>query len=678
MEPEKARQQIEELSQRIHYYNEQYYLHDQSLIPDQEFDGLLQQLQALEEEFPAFRSANSPTQRVGGGITKSFETVKHQFPMLSLGNAYSAEDLEEFDARLRKLTDEPIEYVCELKFDGVAISLWYEEGQLQRAVTRGDGVQGDDVTVNVRTIRDIPLVVSSHGLPPRFEVRGEVYLSKAVFDSLNQEIADENQKRKAEGKKEATLLANPRNAASGTLKMQDSSVVARRKLGCYVYNLLSENADFSTHHEAIQLLASAGFPVSEATQVCSSISEVIAFIEQWKEKRHTLEVETDGIVIKVNSLKQQQVMGFTAKSPRWAVAYKYKAESAKTELLEITYQVGRTGAITPVANLQPVRLAGTTVKRASVHNANEIARLDLHLGDRVYIEKGGEIIPKITAVDLPYREGKHLEKVEFLTNCPACGDQLYRIEGEAQHYCPNHLNCPPQVSGRIEHFVQRKAMDIASLGPETIEAFLKEGLIENMADLYKLQKEQIIGLERFQEKSAENIIEGIEASKSVPFERVLFGIGIRHVGATVASKLASYFRTIEGIMAATEEQLVEVPEIGGKIASSVVQFFADAHNLELVSKLKEAGLQLETSVTQQPVSDGKLSGKTFVISGVFQSISRDDLKLLIEKNGGKVVSSISAKLDHLVAGDNMGPAKKQKAEKLGISILSEEALLALL
>lgn len=677
MTAEEAKKRIDELIDKIGYYNQRYYQDSVSEITDYEFDQLLKELEKLEKTFPQYKYAYSPTQRVGGMITKSFETVVHKNAMMSLSNTYSEEELVDFDKRISKgLAGQPYEYMCELKFDGVAISLWYENGILTRAVTRGDGVRGDDITNNAKTIRTIPLKLKNlDGLPAEFEVRGEVFMPLKVFEELNREKAE----------KGVALLANPRNTASGTLKMQDSSIVASRKLDCYLYYFQSDEKVVESHEQAIRLIEKAGFHVSSTYKKCKNINEVFEYIKDWEKKRLELPVDTDGIVIKVNSLAQQRALGFTAKSPRWAIAYKYKAESARTLLKNIIYQVGRTGAITPVAELEPVLLAGTTVKRASLHNANEIERLGLRVGDFVFVEKGGEIIPKVTGVDMENR-ADDLPELEYITKCPECGTKLIRNEGEALHYCPNEASCPPQVLGRIEHFIQRKAMDIESLGPETIRGLLDHGKISNVADLYQLSFEDLYGLEfkvysdkkddgysirSLREKSAKNIIKSIENSKKQPFDRLLFGLGIRYVGSTVSEKLTEYFGNIDDLTKATYEDLISVPEIGDRIAESVQQYFSEPKNQALLDRLKHYGLKTELAENKEIAGNNVLEGKTFVISGVFSKVSREELKDLIKQNGGKVVSSISAKLDFLVAGENMGPSKKQKAEKLNITTIDE-------
>ncbi|MEN8250398.1 MAG: NAD-dependent DNA ligase LigA [Bacteroidota bacterium] len=658
MEKPKVKQHIEELREKINLYNYKYYQEDISLVSDRDFDLLLEELIKLEKEYPEFFDPNSPTQRVGGTITKEFETVKHEYPMLSLGNTYSEEELLEFDKRVQKgLEGETYEYFCELKFDGVAISLKYKDGKLVQGITRGDGVQGDNVVNNVRTINTVPLTVSNKA-HAKFEVRGEVLLTKKAFEKINQERFEANEE----------LYANARNTTSGTLKMKDSGIVAHRNLTCNAYSLLSDSLP-PTHEDSIKQIEHWGFNVSPTYKKCKSIQEVIEYIHEWDKKRHDLDVETDGIVIKVNSHKQQHELGFTAKSPRWAIAYKYQAERACTELLNITYQVGRTGAITPVAELKPVLLSGTTVKRASLHNANEIARLNLHKGDYVFVEKGGEIIPKITGIDEVQRKSDSMP-VLFIERCPECNTLLVRIEGEVQHYCPNEKECPTQIMGRIEHFIHRKAMNIDSLGEKTIAQLFEAGIVRSPADLYSLTKQQVLSLDGFKELSASNLINGIENSKNAEFDAVLFALGIRHVGKTVAEKLAHHFINIDKLIDAQKEDLTSIHEIGERIADSVISFFTDTDYINEVNRLKEAGLNFEISDKGESVKD-VLNGKTFVISGVFEHYSRDELKLAIKLNGGKVVSSISGKLNYLLAGDKMGPSKREKAEKLGIAIISE-------
>jgi DNA ligase (NAD+) len=657
-----AQKKIQELTDQINHHNDLYYQKNKSEISDYEFDQLLEKLNQLEKEFPQLRLPDSPTQRVGGTITKEFPSVVHEYPMLSLGNTYSADELKDFDGRVAKgLDGEPYEYFCELKFDGVSISLKYENGILIRGVTRGDGVRGDDVIANVKTIRTLPLKIKGKSIPGKFEVRGEVFLPKNVFKQLNKEREDIGEE----------TYANARNTASGTLKMQDSSEVAKRKLDCYLYYLLGEENNVNTHEESIKKIETWGFQVSPTYKKCKNIEEVLKYIETWEKKRADLPLETDGVVIKVNNLRQQEQLGFTAKSPRWAISFKYKAESVSTRLNGITYQVGRTGAVTPVAELEPIFLAGTTVKRASLHNANEIARLDLRIGDYVFVEKGGEIIPKVTSVDLTKRDGK-LQPVKYISKCPECGTALVRQEGEANHYCPNETGCPPQIKGRVEHFIQRKAMDIDSLGERTIAQLYDLGLVKTPADLYDLKKDDVMKLEGFKDLSTKNLLQGIEASKSVPFESVLFAIGIRFVGKTVAEKLARHFKTMDTLAEASYEQLLEAPEVGEKIAQSVFDFFKRKESQREITRLKKAGLQFESDFKEPEKVSNALDGKSFVISGTFQNYERDQLKDVIIANGGKVLSSVSGKLDFLVAGENMGPSKREKAEKLGVKIISEQ------
>lgn len=663
MTPEQAKKEINQLSERINHHNDLYYQKNKTEISDYEFDQLLEKLISLEKQFPQFKDPHSPTQRVGGTITKEFPTVYHRYPMLSLGNTYSPAELEDFDRRVAKgLEGDAYEYFCELKFDGVSISLLYENGRLSKGVTRGDGVRGDDVTNNVKTIRSIPLVLKGKGIPESFEVRGEVFMPKEIFLKLNKEREDIGEER----------YANARNTAAGTVKMQDSTEVARRKLDCYVYSMLGATG-IKTHEEAIQKLESWGFNVSPTYEKSRSIEGVLAYIKNWELKRLELPLETDGVVIKVNNLEQQEHLGFTAKSPRWAIAYKYKAQSTSTRLNGVTYQVGRTGAVTPVAMLEPVFLAGTTVKRASLHNANEIARLDLRIGDYVFVEKGGEIIPKVTGVDPSKRSGD-AAPIGYVDHCPECNSKLYRIEGEAAHYCPNVSGCPPQIKGRVEHFIQRKAMDIDSLGERTIDQLYQLGMVKSPADLYDLTREDVMRLDGFKDKSATNLLGGIEQSKKRPFENVLFAIGIRYVGKTVAEKLARYFRSIDQLAKATYEELLGAPEVGEKIAKSVFEFFRKEENQREISRLKNAGLNFVSDEKEPEKVSDVLAGKSFVISGVFKNYERDDLKDVILKHGGKVLSAVSGKLDYLVAGENMGPAKKEKAEKLGVTIISEDQL----
>ncbi|GAA4007273.1 NAD-dependent DNA ligase LigA [Hymenobacter fastidiosus] len=669
-DPNSIQHRISTLTARLHHLNYQYYQNDISEIPDQEFDQLLAELQALEKVHPELALANSPTQRVGGTITKQFPTAQHKYPMLSLGNTYSEADLRDFDERVRKgLEGAEFAYVCEMKFDGVAMSLTYEHGQLTRGVTRGDGTRGDVVTSNVRTIKNLPLHLrETPAPPPEFEVRGEIFLPLPVFEDLNRE-------REQNGE---ALLANPRNAASGTLKLQDSAVVASRRLRFFAYSFLSpERNVFPSHSAALEALKAWGLPVSDTWRRCTSLAEVLDFIHTWEKKRFELPVATDGIVIKVDDFQQQEALGFTAKSPRWAIAYKYPAEAGRTRLNEVHYQVGRTGAVTPVALLTPVALAGTVVKRASLHNANQIAALDLRLGDMVFVEKGGEIIPKITGVDLTARpEGS--QPIQYPTACPACGTPLLRPGGEAHFRCPNDESCPPQLRARLEHYVSRKALNIDGLGAETVGRFAELALVRTPADIYDLTAEKLTGLERLGEKSIQNLINGIDASKQVPFDRVLFGLGIRYVGETVAEKLAAHYRTIDALLAATAPELAAVPEVGGVIAESLAAWATHASNRQLIERLRAAGVQLAlTGEAPQAVSD-RLTGLTFVLSGVFEQHSREDLQQLITQNGGKITGSISKKLSFLVAGDKMGPAKREKATELKVPIISETDLLAMI
>lgn len=661
------KERIEELRAELHRHNYNYYVLNAPEISDKQFDDMMRELQDLEKEHPEYQDENSPTMRVGSDINKNFTQVAHKYPMLSLGNTYSESEVAEFYERVKKALNEDFEICCELKYDGTSISLTYEDGKLIRAVTRGDGEKGDDVTDNVKTIRCIPLVL--HGnYPPSFEIRGEILMPWVVFEELNRE----------KEAREEPLFANPRNAASGTLKLQNSAIVASRKLDSYLYYLLGENLPCDGHYENLQTAAQWGFKISEHMKKAHTLQEVMDYINYWDTERKNLPVATDGIVLKVNSLRQQKNLGYTAKSPRWAIAYKFQAERALTRLNKVTYQVGRTGAITPVANLDPVQLSGTIVKRASLHNADIIEGLDLHIGDMVYVEKGGEIIPKITGVDKEARTMLIGEKVKFITRCPECGSQLIRYEGEAAHYCPNETACPPQIKGKIEHFISRRAMNIDGLGPETVDIFYRKGLIANAADLYTLTADDIKDLERMGEKSADNIIKGIASSKEVPFERVLFALGIRFVGETVAKKIAKSFANIEELEQADMATLTNIDEIGEKIAQSIVSYFANASNRQLVERLKEAGLQFSRSEEDLSGYTDKLSGQSIVISGVFQHHSRDEYKALIEKNGGKNSGSISSKTSFILAGDNMGPAKLEKAQKLGIKIMNEDEFLELI
>ena len=657
-------QRMRELEQYLEQCNYQYYVENNPTISDFEFDALLRELQDLEAKYPDEADPNSPTRRVGSDLTSEFESVEHRYAMQSLANTYSSEELGEWIDRItREVSD--VEFVCELKFDGTAISLCYENGVLQRAVTRGDGKRGDDVTNNVRTIGSVPMKLRGEGYPAVFEIRGEIYMPYASFDRLNRE-------REAAGE---APMANPRNAAAGTLKQQSSQVVARRGLDCTLYHIAGDNLPFATHIENLEAARTWGFKVSEHMKVCRSRQEIEAFIAYWDTERKNLPFATDGIVIKVNSYAQQRTLGSTAKAPRWAVAYKFQAERALTRLISVDFQVGRTGAITPVANLEPVQLAGTVVKRASIHNADQIAALDIRLGDMVYVEKGGEIIPKITEVELSERPADS-KPFEYITHCPECGSELVRYEGEAKHFCPNSSECKPQIIGRIVHFVSRKAMDIEGLGGETIELLWENGMLTNIADIYDLNPQQLAALPRLGDKSAANILDGVRASKSVPFERVLFALGIRFVGETTAKYIATHFRTLDAIAAATVEELSEAEEVGSKIAVAITEYFADEHNRSIVERLKSAGLKFEIEEKQR--SSNALEGKSVVISGKFVGRSRDDMKALVEEHGGRNLAAVSANVDFIVAGENMGPAKRQKAEKLGVTILNEEEFMALI
>jgi DNA ligase (NAD+) len=661
MDKQEAEKEIKRLSELIETHNYNYYALSNPIISDFGFDKLLEQLIVLEKEFPELLLPNSPSQRVGGYVTKEFQQVKHKYSMLSLANTYSEEELNDFDERVRKVITDDLEYVCELKYDGVAISLIYKYGMLHQAITRGDGTQGDDITVNARTIRSIPLKLHGQGYPQEFEMRGEVYLPLKIFDKINKEREDAGDEP----------FANPRNSASGTLKMQDSAEVARRSLDSTLYYILGENLPFTGHYESLQQAKKWGFKISDYTELAKDMKGVHAFIAKWEKKRHDLPFDIDGIVIKVNSFKQQMMLGLTAKSPRWAVAFKYQAERAATTLTSIAFQVGRTGVVTPVANLHPVQLAGTVVKRATLHNADNIKKLDIRIGDTVWVEKGGEIIPKITAVDLSKRKQDSVP-IEFPTHCPECNTLLIKREGEVQHVCPNEMNCPPQIKGKIEHFIARRGMNIESMGSETIDLLYKTGLVHNIADLYDLTKEQIIPLERMAEKSAANIIEGIEASKKISFERVLFAIGIRHIGETSAKKLAYHFKNMEAIEKASEEQLINVPDVGETVAKSIQDFFNDEYNKKIVERLREKGLNFELNASEMALFSTILEGKSFVISGVFAKLSRDEMITMIEKNGGKNISSISKKTSYIIAGENMGPAKAEKAKKLNIPFITED------
>ena len=659
-------ERIDQLREELHTHNYNYYVLNAPVITDQEFDHLMRELQDLEAKHPEHFDPNSPSVRVGSDLNKNFKQVEHKYPMLSLGNTYSQAEVTEFYDRVSKSLNEDFEICCEMKFDGTSISLTYEHGKLVQAVTRGDGVRGDDVTDNVKTIRTIPLIL--HGdYPDSFEMRGEILMPWDVFEELNRERE----------LREEPLFANPRNAASGTLKSQNSAVVASRKLDAYLYYMLGENLPHDGHYENLMEAEKWGFKISHITKKMHSLQEIFDFINYWDVERKNLPVATDGIVLKVNSLRQQRNLGYTAKSPRWAIAYKFPAERALTRLNKVTYQVGRTGAVTPVANLDPVQLSGTTVRRASLHNADIIASLDLHIGDMVYVEKGGEIIPKITGVDIDSRSAD-AEKVEFITHCPECGSKLIRYEDEAAFYCPNETGCPPQIKGKIEHFISRRAMNIEGLGPETVDQFYQEGLIHNVADLYSLSADDICRLDRMGEKSADNIIQGIARSKEVPYERVLFALGIRFVGETVAKKVSKAFRSIDALAAANLDALIHVDEIGLKIAQSIISYFADEKNRELVERLRSAGLKLEADVEDLSEHTDILQGKSIVISGVFSRHSRDEYKELIEKHGGKNVGSISKKTSFILAGDNMGPSKLEKARSLGIAIIDENEFLSMI
>jgi DNA ligase (NAD+) len=666
MKKSEAKDRIEKLRHEINQHNHRYYVLNQPEISDFAYDLLLNELETLEKKFPEFNTYDSPTKKVGSDVTREFTQYEHKYPMLSLGNTYSDEEIREFDARIKRVVNTNVEYVCELKFDGASISITYQNGRLVRAVTRGDGTKGDDVTLNVKTIRDIPVFIKSKNVPEEFVIRGEIILTRSVFNKLNED-------RSADG---LQLFANPRNAAAGTLKLLDPKIVASRSLDCNFYFLLSENLPFDSHLENMKLASEWGFKVPDSIKLCKGIEEVIEFINKWDMARKDLPFDIDGVVIKVNSIKLQSELGFTAKSPRWAIAYKFKAESALTRLLSVAFQVGRTGNVTPVANLEPVQLAGTTVKRATLHNEDQIKLLDLHINDLVFVEKGGEIIPKIMGVDISQRKFTE-KKVEFISNCPECGTALVKNEGEANHYCPNYLHCPPQIKGRIEHFISRKAMDIDGLGEETVDLLYSQGLISNIADLYELKKEQLIPLERLGERSAANIIKSINSSIEVPYQRVLFALGIRHVGETIAKVLAKEFVSIDELTNATLEQLTDVNEIGPKIAASIILYFADTENKEIIRRLKSYGIKFSYGNQVSPVSD-KLTGKSIVISGVFLKHNRDEYKGIIEKNGGRNSSSISSATSFLLAGENMGPAKREKAVALGVQIINEDEFLKLI
>lgn len=664
---DEIRTKIEELRRVLEQHNYNYYVLSSPTVSDREFDALLKELQELEEAHPEYADPHSPTQRVGSDISKEFEQVAHRYPMLSLGNTYSETEIREFYERTeRALNGQPFQIDCELKYDGTSISLWYEQGRLVRAVTRGDGTRGDDVTANVKTIRSIPLKLMGDTYPDQFEIRGEILMPWPVFEQLNKE-------REAQ---EEPLFANPRNAASGTLKQQNPAIVASRKLDAFFYYLIGENLPTESHFDNLEHARRWGFKIPDVIRRYDSLQGVFDYINYWDTERKNLPVATDGIVLKVDSLLQQRHLGFTAKSPRWAIAYKFQAEKAVTRLNSVSFQVGRTGTVTPVANLDPVQLSGTTVKRASLHNADIIKGLDLHIGDRVYVEKGGEIIPKIVGVDT---ESRFMvgDPVEFVKICPECGTPLFRPEGEAAHYCPNEAGCPPQIKGRIEHFITRRAMNV-TMGPETVEYLYDEGLIRDVADLYTLKSEDLLKLEGWREKSVSNLLQSLEESKQVPFERVLYGLGIRYVGETVAKRLSTAFHTIEELEKAPFEALVETNEIGDRIARSIVDYFANAKNRELIARLKSYGLQLAVSEEKLANRTEKLAGSTFVISGTFTKHSRDEYKAMIEQHGGKNSGSVSAKTHYILAGDNMGPAKLEKAQKLGVKIINEDDFLNML
>ena len=666
MDRSQADNRIEELREKLMLHNKQYYVYNQPIISDFEFDSMMKELEELEREFPEFEDPLSPSQRVGNDINLEFTQRQHKYPMLSLGNTYSTKELMEFDKRVRKNIDGNFSYCSELKYDGTAISLTYQKGRLVYAVTRGDGVKGDDVTENVKTIKSIPLMLSGNDYPDEFEIRGEIFITKASFAKLNKEREDLGDQS----------FANPRNAASGSLKMINSSQVAQRPLDCFLYHMAGDQLLYPTHFKNLEKAKEWGFKIPENIVLHESIDGVLSFIEKWTEHRKDLPYEIDGIVIKLNELNQQRVLGFTAKSPRWAISYKFPAEQVETVLESVDFQVGRTGSVTPVANLRPVFLAGTTVKRASIHNADQISLLDLHYGDLVKIEKGGEIIPKIVGVNTKDRlAGSRM--VEFISSCPECGTELMREEGEVRHYCPNESNCPPQIKGRIEHFIHRKALNIDGLGQETVDLFFTKGLIKSPADLYDLNPSNLQGLDGFGEKSITNMLSSLEESKQVPFQRVLFGIGIRFVGETVAKRLAQSLKSIDNIRKASKEELLEINDIGERIADSLILFFSQEENISIIERLEEKGLKMEVVESNNPRSN-TLDGKSFVVSGVFQKVSRDEIKSLIEEYGGRNTGSISAKTSYIIAGANMGPAKLDKAGKLGIPILSEVEFLSMI
>ena len=667
MKQSEAKEKILKLREELEKHNEFYYKQNSPVISDFEYDILMNELATLEKKFPQFVTEDSPTKRVGNDINREFRQFQHKYPMLSLGNTYNEEELHDFIERIEKLSGESSQYVCELKFDGASISITYVNGKIYRALTRGDGIKGDDVTLNIKTINNIPHNISFKGIPSEFTVRGEVLMTREVFNRLNSE-------RRSEG---LEPFANPRNAAAGTLKTLDPKIVESRQLICLVYYLLSDSKLHDNHYDNLIEAKKWGFEVPDSVKICDSLSDILDFINHWEHERNNLPYDIDGVVIKVNSLSQQEELGYTAKNPRWAISYKFKAEQVLTRLLSVSFQVGRTGNITPVANLDPVLLAGTTVKRATLHNSDQIDLLDLHINDMVYVEKGGEIIPKIVGVDHSYREN-HSEKVCFISICPECGTELIRNEGEANHFCPNYLHCPPQIKGRIEHFISRKAMNIEGLGEETVDLLYNNGLVITYADLYDLTFEQVVSLEGFQEKSASNLIKSIQDSKEIPYSRLLFAIGIRHVGETVAKTIAKNFSSIDKLMAATHEQLVEIDEIGPKIATSIINFFKDKENLVIIDRLKKKGLKLMGSNEESNALSDRLKGKTIVISGLFEKHTREEYKTLIENHGGKNGSSITSNTSFLLAGSNMGPAKKEKAMKAGISLIDEIEFLKLI
>lgn len=671
MNHDQAKQRIQELTAQLHHHNYRYYVVNEPDINDYEFDMLLKELQQLEQQFPQWADENSPTKRVGGDITNRFDKVVHKSPMLSLTNTYSVQEVAEWENRIKKNIEGNVVYTCELKYDGVAIGVTYHKGRFVQALTRGDGVVGENISANVRTIRSIPLELPGENLPDEMEVRGEIFFPLSAFEALNREREEQGE----------PLFANPRNTASGTLKLQDSAVVAARALDCFLYQVLGQNLPFQSHEQNLEYVRSLGFKVPSRERkmfaVCRNIEEIMDFVAYWDTERSNLDFAIDGVVIKVNDFSQQEELGYTAKSPRWAIAYKFKAEKVPTFLEEVTYQVGRTGAVTPVANLKPVLLAGTVVKRASLHNADQIAKLDLRIGDRVFVEKGGEIIPKVVGVDFDARQGKSLPPLQYITHCPECETLLVRNQGEAAHYCTNAEDCPPQILGRIQHFISRKAMNIDGLGEETVALLHHAGLIHNSADLYDLSREQLLTLERHGERSVDRLMRGIAASKDIPFERVLYGLGIRYVGETVAKKLARHFQSIDRLMEATRNELIAVDEIGERIADSIIHFFEVEKNRQIVARMRSKELNFELLQDERPVSS-VLEGKSIVISGVFQQYSRDELKQLIEKNGGKNVGSISAKTNFILAGENMGPSKLEKAKKLGIQIVSEQEFLKMI